>query len=97
VAFRVTKVKDILWSIHAFDDLVLPPEQKELVSSLIDDYKGDGPTSLDASPGPSSFNDLVQGKGQGLVINLFGKPGVGKTLTVEAICDRMIWSSSGAK
>lgn len=30
------------------------------------------------------FDDFVQGKGQGLIINLFGPPGVGKTLSAEA-------------
>lgn len=34
------------------------------------------------------FDDFVQGKGQGLVINLFGNPGVGKTLTAEAMSER---------
>ncbi|OCH84836.1 P-loop containing nucleoside triphosphate hydrolase protein [Obba rivulosa] len=30
------------------------------------------------------FDDFVQGKGRGLVINLYGPPGVGKTLSAEA-------------
>ncbi|KAA8904883.1 hypothetical protein FN846DRAFT_18524 [Sphaerosporella brunnea] len=31
--------------------------------------------------------DIIQGKGQGLVVALHGRPGVGKTLTVEGIAD----------
>lgn len=41
-----------------------------------------------ASPRGSGFDDFVHGKGQGLVINLFGSPGVGKTLTAEATSER---------
>ena len=35
------------------------------------------------------FDDFVQGKGQGLVINLFGPPGVGKTLSAEAASEHL--------
>ena len=31
----------------------------------------------------------MQGKGQGLVINLFGPPGVGKTLSAEATSEHL--------
>ena len=35
------------------------------------------------------FDDFVQGKGQGLVINLFGPPGCGKTLSAEATSEHV--------
>lgn len=35
----------------------------------------------------SSFDDFVRGKGKGLVGLLFGPPGLGKTLTAEAIAE----------
>ena len=35
------------------------------------------------------FDDFVQGKGHGLVINLFGPPGVGKTLSAEATSEHV--------
>lgn len=38
--------------------------------------------------GGAKFDDFVRGKGQGLVINLFGSPGVGKTLTAEVMSER---------
>ena len=37
----------------------------------------------------SGFDDFVQGKGHGLVINLFGPPGVGKTLSAEATSEHV--------
>ena len=35
------------------------------------------------------FDDFVQGKGHGLVINLYGPPGVGKTLSAEATSEHV--------
>ena len=42
--------------------------------------------------GNTMFDDFIRGKGQGLVINLFGPPGVGKTLSAEATseCERSL-------
>jgi len=77
VAFCVRSVQNIVWNHQPFDDLVLPNRQHELIKSLVAVHSG----SL-------SFDDFVRGRGHGLVINLFGKPGVGKTLTVEAVSDR---------
>lgn len=39
--------------------------------------------------GAGGFDDFVRGKGQGLVINLFGPPGVGKTLSAEATSEHL--------
>lgn len=36
-----------------------------------------------------AFDDVVQGKGQGLIIMLAGTPGIGKTLTAEAVADKL--------
>lgn len=77
MAFSVRLVHEIEWNDNLFTNLVLPPNQKELIKALVNDHN------------ESSFDDFMQGKGRGLVINLFGKPGVGKSLTVEAISERM--------
>ena len=86
VAFCVRDVKEIKWNENAFDELVLRKNSKELIRSLVehrDEVK---------VPEGSGFDDFMTGKGRGLVINLFGKPGVGKTLTVEATSERMFVS-----
>ena len=52
--------------------LVLPHNQKRLISSILERpecQENDG------------FDDLIQGKGKGLVLLLHGPPGVGKTYT----------------
>lgn len=58
--------------------LVLPPAQKTLAKSLVEIHSKDS----------TGFDDFVKGKGRGLIINLFGNPGVGKSLTAEATSER---------
>ncbi len=71
-------ITPIEWNDEAFARLDLPTERKTLLRSLIQVHG-----QLDGT-GAERFDDFVQGKGQGLVINLFGPPGVGKTLSAEA-------------
>lgn len=49
--------------------------QKELLESL----------TLSHGREQSGFDDIIKGKGKGLVGLLLGPPGVGKTLTAEAV------------
>ncbi|KAJ5239332.1 hypothetical protein N7468_003951 [Penicillium chermesinum] len=58
----------------------LSDRKKGMVSSLIQSCLGLIPTM--------PFDDMVNGKGQGLNILLNGSPGVGKTFTVEAASER---------
>ena len=63
---------------EAFANLVLPTDRKTLLRSLVEAHDN----NLD-------FDDFVKGKGHGLVINLFGPPGVGKTLSAEATSEHV--------
>src|SRR5271156_6590802 len=67
VEFNVEKIQDVEWSEDAFDNLVLPHDQKYLLRSLVEAHHKE-----------IGFDDFIKGKGQGLVVNLFGPPGVGK-------------------
>lgn len=78
VAFNVSKVEEVRWDDEAVANLILPQEQRDLIHSLV---------ATHMTPTPS-FDDFVQGKGLGLVFNLHGPAGVGKTLTVEATSAR---------
>lgn len=69
--FDVSKIKDIQPSSNAFERLVLPQETKDLVCSLVDTKAG----------GDETFDDLIEGKGRGIVFLLHGPPGVGNTFT----------------
>jgi ATP-dependent Lon protease len=75
--FAVDRLSEIQWQADAFDNLVLPKEQKDLIKALVETNEGSNRTQ-------NSFDDFIRGKGRGLIINLFGPPGVGKTLSAEA-------------
>lgn len=63
----------------AFDQLVLPPGHKPMVVSLIAQHFRD----KESATADDDQNDIVRGKGKGLIILLHGLPGVGKTTTAE--------------
>lgn len=79
VQFNVNNVNTFEWNDEPFENLVLPSATKSLIKALVEKH---------VSPRGPGFDDFVHGKGQGLVINLFGSPGVGKTLTAEATSER---------
>ncbi|RPD62803.1 P-loop containing nucleoside triphosphate hydrolase protein [Lentinus tigrinus ALCF2SS1-6] len=81
--YNVNHITPIEWNDEAFAGLVLVPERKTLLRSLIEAH---GRLS---SNGENAFDDFIRGKGQGLVINLFGPPGVGKTLSAEATSEHL--------
>jgi hypothetical protein len=70
VEFSVKKVQDVEWNEEAFANLVIPLGHKALLQSLTEAHH----------KGLEDFDDFIKGKGQGLVINLFGPPRVGKWL-----------------
>ncbi|KAJ8130157.1 hypothetical protein O1611_g3473 [Lasiodiplodia mahajangana] len=70
----IDSLEPTTWNDCAFDQLVLSPGSKELISSFVETHK----STIQLSA------DVVQGKGRGLVILLSGPTGTGKTLTVES-------------
>ncbi|KAL9012908.1 MAG: hypothetical protein Q9180_009059, partial [Flavoplaca navasiana] len=66
----------------AFKKLVLPEEQKTLIKSLVSRHGEDSTHNEGSFP---QVEDIIQGKGRGVVILLHGPPGVGKTLTAESV------------
>ncbi|KAK7748646.1 hypothetical protein SLS53_000667 [Cytospora paraplurivora] len=96
--FTVSGIKDISWNEKAYESLVLQPKTKETVKvcdppflracsvdadlttkkALVESHKYHAAESID---------DVIQGKGKGLVAVLHGPPGTGKTLTAEGISE----------
>lgn len=70
--FSVADIKELVYNDKAFQGLVLLEEKKKLISSLVggQDFQVD-----------NGFDDLIRGKGKGLIFLLHGPPGVGKTYT----------------
>jgi SpoVK/Ycf46/Vps4 family AAA+-type ATPase len=71
-------MEEVEWNAGVFDSLVLPDEQRSFIHDLVKNHQG--------STG-QGFDDFVKDKGKGLIGLLSGPPGVGKTLTAEAIAE----------
>lgn len=73
VTLNVEQFHPVNWNKKAFDQLVLDTKTKELITALIDVQTSDN----------KKMDDIITGKGNGLIILLHGSPGTGKTLTAE--------------
>ncbi|KAG6004273.1 hypothetical protein E4U21_001285 [Claviceps maximensis] len=76
--FSVSRVSEVKWNEEAWTSLVLPPETKELIQALVKSRLNNVRRTTD---------DIIQGKGKGLISVLHGPPGTGKTLTAEGISE----------
>ncbi|KAL8727171.1 MAG: hypothetical protein Q9166_006208 [cf. Caloplaca sp. 2 TL-2023] len=79
LTFVISSVGDIKWNDGAFESLVLPSDHKELILALTESQVANKDT----------FDDVIQGKGRGMIMLLSGPPGVGKTLTAESVAENM--------
>ncbi|KAL8878015.1 MAG: hypothetical protein Q9198_004089 [Flavoplaca austrocitrina] len=68
--FEVDLVKDVDYNVTAFENLMLDEKYKQMISALIKVH-----TEVQLS-----FDDVIKGKGKGLIFLLHGIPGVGKSL-----------------
>jgi hypothetical protein len=77
--FYIDRVTDIDFNTNAFESLVLPEDQKELILSFAESQ----------TMHTTTFDDIISGKGRGHITLLSGPPGVGKTLTAESVSEHM--------
>lgn len=77
----VDSFSEIKFDTHAYDHLELDADHKSLIKALVDASRSDGSRSREL------ISDVVQGKGGGIIAVLHGNPGVGKTLTAEAVAE----------
>ncbi|KAI0097474.1 P-loop containing nucleoside triphosphate hydrolase protein [Nemania sp. FL0031] len=75
--FEAHTIRDVEFDEDAFDSLILQDGMKQTLYGLVKSHK-----SHDLE-----FNDVIKGKGRGLIFLLHGEPGTGKTLTAESIAD----------
>lgn len=74
MTLQVSGIEDIAWDEEAFDSLVLPNEEKDLLLAF----------SESKINREVEFDDFITGKGKGIIMLLSGPPGTGKTLTAES-------------
>jgi hypothetical protein len=81
--FFVDSTREIRWNDSCFEQLVLPEQQKELVQALVAEHT----KRAVSTSSRHGFDDIIKGKGRGLILVLHGPPGVGKTLTAECVAE----------
>ncbi|TFY81103.1 hypothetical protein EWM64_g2920 [Hericium alpestre] len=84
--FSVNDIYNINWDLELFGDLNLDEEYKTLLKVMV----GACYPEMEDTEGIISsarFDDFLWGKGKGFICNLHGPPGVGKSLTIEALSE----------
>ncbi|KAK6860766.1 P-loop containing nucleoside triphosphate hydrolase protein [Apiospora arundinis] len=81
IHLRIDRVQAVSWNKTAFDRLVLPKKTKSLVKALVMVRKRKLENASDCSQEQTKQDDIIVGKGNGLIMLLHGGPGTGKTLT----------------
>jgi hypothetical protein len=67
----VDKIEEMKFNPTAFDKLALAEEKKTMIAALVRSGQGSA----------VRFDDMIKGKGKGIIFLLHGPPGVGKTFT----------------
>ncbi|KFY96264.1 hypothetical protein V500_02531, partial [Pseudogymnoascus sp. VKM F-4518 (FW-2643)] len=79
--FAVADISEISWNESLFHQLAIPSEPKKLIEALT--------TFQSGGEAKHTFDDFVEGKGRGLIMLLYGPPGVGKTMTAEGLSEHL--------
>ncbi|KID74414.1 uncharacterized protein G6M90_00g083890 [Metarhizium brunneum] len=77
--FFVDNITDVQFDANAFNSLVMDPEKKEVILAFAESQ----------ARFKNAFDDVISGKGKGIIMLLCGGPGTGKTLTAESVAEEM--------
>ncbi|EMR72225.1 putative aaa family atpase protein [Eutypa lata UCREL1] len=76
IDLEVDKIRDVTWNQQAFSTLVAYEHMKDLILALVTNQ-------LSAK----TSTDVIENKGNGLIMLLHGPPGTGKTFTAECVAE----------
>ncbi|BGP33012.1 hypothetical protein JCM10296v2_004801 [Rhodotorula toruloides] len=79
--FLISRLSPVVWRNESFSHLVIPASYRRIVKALVTVHAGALKEKL--------MVDVVEGKGNGLVMAFHGAPGTGKTLTAEAVAEHL--------
>ncbi|KFY48964.1 hypothetical protein V495_00869 [Pseudogymnoascus sp. VKM F-4514 (FW-929)] len=79
--FAVADISEISWNESLFNQVAIPSSSKKLIEALT--------TFQSGGQAKYTFDDFVEGKGRGLIMLLYGPPGVGKTMTAEGLSEHL--------
>ncbi|KAK0560466.1 hypothetical protein OC844_003747 [Tilletia horrida] len=82
----VSSLEPIQFNRAAFDQLVLSPDRKRLIHAVVNAHQ---PTRNNNGAAAAQMHDIIASKSGGTVFLLHGAPGVGKTLTAEAVAEML--------
>lgn len=87
VALDINHLKPVIREKGVFSRLKILKDYKDIIRGLVSSHfeKKDLERTLTGNSLEMLGQDLIRGKGKGLVILLHGAPGVGKTATAEAV------------
>jgi len=83
----ISNLAEVDFDDSAYDKLVMPQEKKQMIRALVDQHNKKNESK--AEKGVTVFADIISGKGAGRIFLLHGPPGVGKTLTAEAVAEHL--------
>ena len=77
--FSVDFISPVEFDTDAFRSLLIPENRKSLVQAMVESHGSK----------KDKFDDVIKGKGKGLIFVLHGVPGTGKTFTAESVADHV--------
>jgi hypothetical protein len=69
--FKVNRIDDIEFNSTAFENLALEQDKKDMIAALVRSGQGS----------ETNYDDMIKGKGKGIIFLLHGPSGMGKTFT----------------